>query len=217
MGRLNITRCWYKDLSISVRAALLKRGLTLTKELEKQLEPPDETTLKIHTLHSIVDRGRFAPHFENKDWLLFETTRDDPLFISDSPVVLDNEVNHRSYGNIGLAVKGIQIYVPLSSTLCLALFCPSILEALDQAIVRLEIQLRHRPQPASLKDSRAFLDRAKSGAPIKLEPANVERLNSLQVKMSHRFVFCEMNSFKLVDRMLDKHPHFKTGPKHTVD
>lgn len=46
----------------------------------------------------------------------------------DNPVVMKNSNDFGAYGNLGLAVRGIKIYLPLSSTLMLTMYCPSIRE-----------------------------------------------------------------------------------------
>jgi Short chain fatty acids transporter len=64
----------------------------------------------------------------NKDWYPLETKPEHPLYVSDNPVVPENRTEFGPYGNIGLTVFGIQMYLPLSSTLMLAMYCPSIRE-----------------------------------------------------------------------------------------
>nr|QWP89203.1 hypothetical protein IHCLGBEB_00006 [Escherichia coli] len=74
-----------------------------------------------------------------KDWYL-ETRPERPFTcIGDNPVVLKNSNDFGPYGNLGLAVRGIQIYLPLSSTLMLAMYCPSIREQM----VRQKQHLQH--------------------------------------------------------------------------
>lgn len=82
----------------------------------------DESEVKRITLESFF---KFAPEVANiiikKRWMLFETgyASDHPFYISDNPVTMHNDQDHSPYGNIGFAVKGIQIYIPISSTLLL--------------------------------------------------------------------------------------------------
>ena len=207
----------FREMGEAFRAELLRRRERLSKEVEEQLAPPDEQTLKLHTLQSIQNCLRYVPHLLDKKWLLFETTPADPLFISDSPIGLDNDEDHGPYGTLGLAARGIQISLPLSPTLGLALYCPSILYDCDQKIVRYEIQNRGQPPVKAAIGLRRFVDHALMGIPISLEPANVERLNSIQVKFAHRFLFSFSNEFGLVERMIKRHPHMKSGPKITVN
>lgn len=110
---------------------LLKQKLTAIGATEENISEligsqngvPEE---KMIGFQSIMDADEFVPHFLNKTWALFETNNECPLYTSDNPITLHNENDYGFRGNIGLAVKGIQIYIPLSSTLCLGLLCPSI-------------------------------------------------------------------------------------------
>jgi len=64
-----------------------------------------------------------AVHMVDKRWLLFETDAQHPFWLSDNPVVLHNDEDLGPRGNIGLAVPGIQVYLPVSPTLLLGLLC----------------------------------------------------------------------------------------------
>jgi hypothetical protein len=55
-------------------------------------------------------------------------------------VVLQNNNDFAPYGNLGLAVRGIE-HLPLSSTLMLALYCPSIREEMLQHRQNIEFLL----------------------------------------------------------------------------
>ncbi|HET8888931.1 MAG TPA: DUF4238 domain-containing protein [Candidatus Angelobacter sp.] len=72
--------------------------------------------------------GDFLPHLLNKDLMLFGTNRNVPFCISDNPVALNNMLNPGDgiRGTLGLAVPGIEIYLPISSELTLAYMCPSV-------------------------------------------------------------------------------------------
>ena len=72
----------------------------------------------------------FAPHFSNKVCLLLETDMSDPFFVSDNPIALHNENDFRPYGNLGLAVPGIELYFPITSTLTLTFWDTSVCERL---------------------------------------------------------------------------------------
>ena len=86
----------------------------------KNFDYIEEDDLKKHTISMIVNHSEeFANHILNKDWVLTQTTSKYPYIISDHPVTLHNEIDHGFYGNIGFAVKGIQINMPLSDTLSL--------------------------------------------------------------------------------------------------
>lgn len=173
---------------------------------------------KLFGLRSLVEAKGFVPHFLNKAWVLLETTRRNPFFISDNPIGLHNDMDYGPYGNLGLAVKGIQIYLPISSTLCLHLLCPSIAEEFRKAHDNLRILDQMAP---GLADSakkkpgfaRAFCDGLVNGTPIRLAEDNVTMINSLQVIYSSRFVYCESNAFELVEKMISDNQKYREGLK----
>ena len=110
----------FRDLSETLGDTLKKRGEDISQI--KDYVEVDDKTLKLHGIRSVLKSGEYAPYFLNKSWVLFKTTKSHPLYISDNPVTLQNMIDHGPYGNIGLAVRGIEIYFPLSKTLALGMF-----------------------------------------------------------------------------------------------
>lgn len=64
--------------------------------------------------------------FYTKNIFLIDTI-DDNLYISDTPVVLHNKKTYGHYGNIGILVPGIEIYMPLSSHIILSYHCKTLI------------------------------------------------------------------------------------------
>ncbi|MGE9641640.1 DUF4238 domain-containing protein, partial [Escherichia coli] len=60
-------------------------------------------------LRQLVQQVSHIKHLLSKDWYLLETRPEHPFYVSDNPVVLENRNDFGVYGNIGLAVPGIQI------------------------------------------------------------------------------------------------------------
>jgi len=64
----------------------------------------------------------YKKHLLNKTWILAESNNE--FYLSDNPVVLQNTTHIREHrGNLGLESLGIEIYLPLSSSVVLGLFC----------------------------------------------------------------------------------------------
>lgn len=91
-------------------------------------------------LDGIVSQAEAISIFLKKSWILFETTKENPFFISDNPVTLYNSIDMGVYGNLGIALEGIEIYIPLSSTITLGLICPSIAELKTQQAAEVSSQ-----------------------------------------------------------------------------
>lgn len=120
------------------------------------------------------------------------------LCISDNPVVMNNSF---PYGRIGLDAPGIEIYFPLSPYISLALYCPSILEILSEAINE-----KH-PRPAPKAE---FSYRLKSslelGEPLIIDESYCRALNELQVLQSSRFLYSSNANFAFVESVIARNP-----------
>ncbi len=176
---------------------------------------------KLIGLMSVAGAMEFVPYFLNKAWVLFETTYAVPFYISDNPITLHNEIDHRPYGNLGLGVKGIEIYLPISSTLCLGLLCPSIAEKFKEAYYHIKTIDQKAPGLADIviknaKAARAFCEGLFTGSPIRIIENNVTMINSLQVMFSSRFVYCETDSFDLVKRMIKDNQKYRESIKPVI-
>ena len=90
--------------------------------------------------------GNLAEIIATKDFVLARVAKDKTFYIGDNPVARHNQLDFGPYGNLGFALKGIQVYLPLSSELTLCAYCPSIISGrLEESRVlrnkyRLELQ-----------------------------------------------------------------------------
>lgn len=212
-------RLRFKDMTEKMAEEIRRRGWNI-EDIDGYKELT-ENDLKIHGVKSIMDSHEFAPHFFAKSWLLFQTSKRHPFYISDNPITMQNMNDYGFYGNIGLAVKGIEIYFPFSKTLTLALFCPSIEESLRESYRKYQILQKLNPMSLSqqLKDPH-YLEETMAGflhkKTVRFIPDNVTNHNSLQVKYASRFVFSSTEDFSLAEEMISKHPNLKEGPKVKV-
>jgi len=150
---------------------------------------------------------------------IFSTTsRKHPFLLSDNPLARQNLIDRPNRGNLGLKTPGIEIYLPLSPTRALAMWCPTLTELVHRGAHSLmttpnSIRAGRANDPAGLITmSKALL----SGDPVQYSHANVENFNSLQVIWSERYIFSSVNDFHLAKTMLADHPHLKQGPRSTV-
>lgn len=153
-----------------------------------QLKLMNENDKKVLTAQFLKKSEEFIPILLDKEWALLEAPRDIPLYISDNPVSLYNELNDPLRGNIGIAVKGIQISIPIHKRYSLELYCKTLKKYVDE--------MRKDTNP---------------GDAIPIDEANVEHFNSRQVKASSRFVFSNDGNFKLVQEMIAQNPKMRHG------
>lgn len=210
----------YKSLSDMVleRVKEISPSEEVFNEFSKGVPETNENHLKLITAESVISAPRdYGPLFNNKTWHVLTTTVKRPFFLGDNPITLQNATDMRPYGDLGLAVKGIEIYFPLTPTRALAMWCPSI----SEQIIKSGEQLQHlRGQaPEMLKDLEdpEGLERlaaaVTNGTPLAYEPVHIENFNSLQVSNAERYVFSNGENFEFARRMLSTHPHLSKGPR----
>jgi hypothetical protein len=191
------------------------------------IEAFEENEARASSLHALENNlTGFATCFAVKHLMLFKAASGASFLIGDSPLALHNEKTFGPYGNLGLAVTGIQISLPISSELTLAFWCPSYLEEIHKAIIDAEELLAPGAYEISAHDRevataglarlRAVYDDFNQGLPRLCDADNVTFLNSLQIKNAERFVMSRDGDFSLVTRMLADNPKFKTGTRMTL-
>jgi hypothetical protein len=149
---------------------------------------------------------QFLPHLLDKDLLLYRTDSTHPFCISDHPVAMNNTVNRGDgiRGTLGLAVPGIEVYLPIGSDLTLAFISPTVGEMYEE----ISLQLKLRGGFVS-EDAYYYLQSRDTGNALKLGYENVRFQNSLQVLNAERFVISSLDDFEDAARIIVKHPEAK--------
>lgn len=183
-------------------------------------KPLDEKEIKDVSIKLILKGAEeLVPHLLDKKWLLYETTESDPFYISDNPVVRQNHKDFGPlWGNLGLAVTGIEVYFPLTKTLSLAMLCRSHEETFQDVFKKIGFLKAMIPDfeqqlPVDMEWIENHKKGYNEGTAIPMISQNVINHNSLQVKWSSRYVFSSKNNFSLVREMIAADPTFKDGIK----
>lgn len=157
----------------------------------------------------------YAAHFLDKDWVLAATSRRHPFLLSDNPLTRQNMIDRPLRGNLGLTTPGIEIYLPLSPTRALAMWCPTLTDLVHRGALSSAGGQRAGdvPDPEGVV---ALSDSLLSGKPVQYSLANVENFNSLQIAWSERYIFSTLNDFHLAQAMLGENPNLRQGPRSTV-
>jgi hypothetical protein len=195
-------------------------------------QPAPEDTLKRDHLLSI--RGsisEFAQIIAAKGFLLAEPAKGRSFYLGDNPVCLNNMQSFGPYGKLGLAVTGIEIYMPLASDLLLCAWCPSILSTMRSAYERgrqerraeavgqvmagkmtaqgmkeLMERLEEMERPAA-----SLLSAAAEGRPVSSSDANMDYYNSMQTSFASRYIVCQQADFNLARGFCREHPNARHG------
>ncbi len=201
------------DVDASFFRQMEERGIDPTDAWGiRQLSDDDVQAL---FLKALLNPQPYAAILDSKTWTLMSTPASQPFFCSDHPVALqNNSPTDGLTGNLGLAVEGIEIYVPISSTLTLAMLCPSHEEKLREVSVMQEEMAKVVDAAHSLPGRdfvNSWLSSIDSGGALEIPEESLVNLNSLQVVFSTRFVFSADSNFSLVERMLGDRPELRDG------
>jgi hypothetical protein len=180
--------------------------------------------------------GEFSNRIAAKDFLLLSAPEGRSFYLADNPVCLHNsEPADPFWGNIGLAVKGIEIYLPLAADLMLAAWCPSILQQIrderdrqrqEQTSELLGMVMRGQISPDQMREQLAvFAEMGKfpqtvlagfdAGAPVPMTESNMDFSNSLQMNYAREYVICKRGDLKLAQRFVTQFPDH-TGKRPTA-
>lgn len=191
----------------------------------------DDIRKREHFVSIINCIDDFTKIIAGKNFLLAEAAPGQNFYIGDCPVTLHNNVDHGPYGNLGLAVLGIEIYMPLSADLLLCAWCPSLLAKLtedhDAAKRRQEGmalselmagRITASQMKAALESIRPRLENAsalmasfKGGRPILFSAENMAHINSLQAMNAKRYVISKGGDFDIATRHNKEFPKFRNG------
>lgn len=82
----------------------------------------DDDFCKIFVLKSTeIIAIKFHQEISCRDWILFKKAEGTSFIIGDHPVIMDNNISLKPYGNLGLLSPGVEIYMPLSSEFLLGI------------------------------------------------------------------------------------------------
>ncbi len=173
MLRVKAMRNQIIDLEKEITKKVTKLGHTMDQV--KGWTPLTEDKLKFLHLGSMQkDIGKYAEVIADKVIMLARAARNRTFYISDNPVTLHDKLDFGPYGNLGLAVKGIEIYLPLSSELMLCALCPSIVADVSQRLNlgRNLVQKRTRHQAVQGQITFAEMTRELENFEKQMEAAN---------------------------------------------
>ena len=160
--------------------------------------------------------GGLAPHLLRRNWALHSTRQ--ALFLSDNPVVLHHDQPDDLGGGVGFAVPGVQVFFPISSTRCLAIYCPSLFGGfggepplLPREDPRVQELLGDKPRFNKLVDD--LFPPMNGGKSLEVGDEVVSFLNSLQVSRAERYLISQTDDFSLAEKMLRSNPELRVGPR----
>jgi hypothetical protein len=182
----------------------------LSKELRMQLGVDDPGSEHEKTLSIILGIVRPAvDELRKKHMVLYRSNGSSQFWIGDSPVAMLNTVNPGDgiRGTLGLAVQGIEVYLPISKYLLLAHICPTIAVAysgLEEDARRMGFTHAH---------AGPYLRALEHGTAILMEKEHIRFQNSLQLGYAERFVYSSVDDFGYARDSLAGNPRRRMGPR----
>jgi hypothetical protein len=219
--RTKAARAAAEDLEQQFLATLRARGFDDEQLRDSGLDL-DRERQNLFAIKQVLEAPEsFGQYFLDKDWLLYATRKADPFIIGDHPLVLQNiHPNNGPFGNIGLAVQGIEIYLPLTPTRALAMWCRTNGDMFRRAALQIEMLRRVAPaQLRGLKDPDRICrtaDSLQTGNVLDCSAENIRNLNWLQVVHAESHVFSSVADFELVKEVVAQSEDLRRGRRMKV-
>ncbi|KKN08125.1 hypothetical protein LCGC14_1060000 [marine sediment metagenome] len=121
-SRTYMMRKGIKDMSDQIEEHII--GMGLDPKQVSNFNPLTDNEVKEMSYDFLFNPQVAFSIWPNKKWILLEAPDDYSFWIGDNPVVWSNSVDMGPYGNLGLAVFGVELYMPLSPKYSLLLMCP---------------------------------------------------------------------------------------------
>lgn len=228
--RTKAARDRYQSLEAMIKTKIEAMGHRM-EDIEGW-EPQTEDILKREELLGMSETiAQFAYIIAQKEFRLAEPLPGRSFYLGDNPVCLNNARDFGPYGNLGLAVKGIEIYLPLSSDLMLCAWCPSIVNEIRATVIsekrktEMEALGLHMSGKISAADMKSLIDPWRSslksieeltqalkiGAPMSSSLENMDFYNSMQTANAFRYVVCQQSDFGLAKRHNKEFPNLRKG------
>lgn len=138
------------------------------------------------SIDAVGDAEKCASFINNKIWLLYKTSESKPFYISDHPVVFSGGPYRFDLGFDQGNTKGIELYFPISKTLCLVILCQSYEKQL------LQYASKFKPLKKGLT----------SGCSVPMHEKTVIYHNMLQVDFALKEVYSCTNNFDIAREMV---------------
>jgi hypothetical protein len=223
----------HRTMRESIHKSLEDRTKAMGYKIEdiKGWEPFTEDVQKREHLKGVVESlDEFTRLISIKQFFLAKPETGRYFCIGDSPVTLTNRRSFGPYGNIGLAVPCIEIYMPLSSDLLLCAWChTNAKKVYEHSASKNEFEqkalgelMAGRTTAAKMKaameiirseflETQTLMSAFEGGAPIPSTIENMEHYDSLQSMYAHRYVIVKDGNFDTVVRHNREHAKFRKG------
>lgn len=225
MVRTKAQRDRFTEMDNLVRDKFQKMGAPEDQLAEFDFDP-DHLKMR-HASFMEHALKEFTETIAIKDYLLIEAAPGRSFYLGDAPMVMHNSGPRDPFwGNIGLSVKGIEIYLPLTSDLLMCAWCPTVIgghrnELGDKRkllsgtllgrVMRGEITPSYMKREIAkinelakpMDDLIAHVD---AGTPVMATQGNMDLFNSLQMSYAVRHVINRDGDWGIARRFMKDNP-----------
>ena len=214
MLRTNDTRDLLNDTNEIIASAIGEWSCDPNTEVEnfKRMSKEEIKQSSIGILNNLP--VKMVEHFLDKELSLMQAADQQNFYMSDNPVVMHNHIPREGRGNLGIGLKGIEIYFPISPKFCLSFFCKESMDEIKRRVRAYQIdRALGLAKHIDISEAQGMVDQMEMKRTRKLMPINMDFYNSLQVIQSSRYVYSNKAGFLLAKEMLRTHPEISTQPK----
>ncbi|MEQ1705024.1 MAG: DUF4238 domain-containing protein [Rickettsiales bacterium] len=176
-----------------------------------------------------------SSNIKNRKWLLMKIEHDDIFYLGDQPVVLQNTENPSKAQSLGLDIKGVEAFLPLTPKLALYMPCKStsdgIISGIENGRNTLDFFKSAKANGAYpidkhiytlgkikylLEKNKGFYNAITTGIPLVCIQENIDNLNYLQCAFSHENIFSNRPDFSFAKHVLTKTPQYRETMKTNI-
>lgn len=186
---------------MALRMREMMREIGIDPDADPNLATPTEAAIRMGAVKSFLGRDRVAKSMTRLVPALFETAGGQRFIISDDPVIVRNAF---PYGEKGLESHGVMVFLPIASSLGLALLCPTILSRYE-VVEQVEMDGDKRARMLRYRDG------FRAGTPVAIESAELRGWNQCQVSSSASQLYAAADAdFDVARAMLAERPELRS-------
>ena len=202
LTRTFLTRHELEDMREQAVEELYPTHPQVIKDTLKERDNPDNPFGVKHSAGRIAWDLNTKLVLKKRDLLLLYSPAE-KFWTSDNPFVITTSFPHGDFA------WGVECYYPLAPDLCLAMFCPTIMQRIGQAIDP-ECSRPSINDPFMLNLYSAFQRRQT----LEIGPKLTKKLNTLQVLQSKQQLFSNENSLQDIKDIIGEYPAAKNVESH---
>jgi hypothetical protein len=174
-----------------------------------KLRSPEE--LKHMSIQNLALAKEIAPNIRRKKLILVQAPTGTDFLIGDNPVTIACNVPRPNGIGIGVSTFGVEIYLPISSSLVLQFLCENLAMKFLTGFEHAK-SLGLSQVPSNISSIAASIKQAK----LQFSNENVVYLNSHQVYDAARFIFRSRNDFNEVLAMINDDPELRNSKPYAI-